>query len=571
MTAIFRNSIILAIAGLAGSITAMAQEMAITVQLSVPLSAASSRKGDLIAAQVVSPDSMRGDTLQGAVSQVSSARGQSMTAFAFTSLRHGGMTIPVAATIQGVSNSKGAPGVDELGVPLRINNAVVAAAKPVSASRFGGQLGGLIGGRTGQAVSDVGDDVNAPGGPGSTSMQISAQAAGLALAPGATLMLSARTNGNGPSLASLAPLSPAPGAPMPGVPMAPASPAAPMAPAQPAAPQQSQSAGMQPAAAAGAGAAASGGQPELKSTKIEFVPGERTTFFEDFSDMVEDEPPPHWKVRDGTVDLLTSPGIRELHADKNVRLTSQSFEIPVNFTLEAEWTGTGQMVWYLRDKANNNIFSATLRGGGDGKGEWVSVSGPDGGLGDGEVLGVDNSKPMHFSLWAQQGRVRAYLEGQRVVDVNQVKFGPMEYIFLDFAGYRPTGLRQVRVAESAPDFSTVINGTGKYVTHGINFDTDSDRLKPESAAMLKLVAAALTKNPNLKLEIDGYTDSVGKPDHNLDLSKRRAEAVRTVLVSQFGVDADRLTSGGFGADNPIGSNDTPDGRANNRRVEFLKK
>ncbi len=159
----------------------------------------------------------------------------------------------------------------------------------------------------------------------------------------------------------------------------------------------------------------------------------------------------------------------------------------------------------------------------------------------------------------------------RIVDTTQVNWGPLDNVFVNYAGYRPNGMRSVRIAESAPDFSTVINASGKYVTHGINFDTDSDHLKPESSAVLKMVAAGLSKNPNLKLEIDGYTDSVGDKAHNLDLSKRRAQAVQTVLVSQFGVDASRLTSSGYGADKPIGSNDTPDGRAANRRVEFLKK
>jgi outer membrane protein OmpA-like peptidoglycan-associated protein len=93
----------------------------------------------------------------------------------------------------------------------------------------------------------------------------------------------------------------------------------------------------------------------------------------------------------------------------------------------------------------------------------------------------------------------------------------------------------------------------------------------DSAPVLKQVAAGLEKNPNLKLEIDGYTDSVGDAAHNLDLSKRRAEAVRSVLVSQFGVDAARLTSNGFGAAQPVGSNDSPEGRAQNRRVEFVKQ
>jgi OOP family OmpA-OmpF porin len=113
--------------------------------------------------------------------------------------------------------------------------------------------------------------------------------------------------------------------------------------------------------------------------------------------------------------------------------------------------------------------------------------------------------------------------------------------------------------------------SGKFVTHGILFDTDSDVLKPESAPVIKEISNALYKNPGMKLEIDGYTDSTGDAAHNLDLSKRRAEAVAKVLEDQFGIDQSRLTSNGFGADKPISSNDTADGRAENRRVEFVKK
>src|SRR6185437_1280578 len=132
----------------------------------------------------------------------------------------------------------------------------------------------------------------------------------------------------------------------------------------------------------------------------------------------------------------------------------------------------------------------------------------------------DTSQPVEFALWAQQGRVRAYVNGTRLVDANQVQFKPIDHLYAEIARYRENGIRSVRVAESAPDFSATINSTGKYISHGINFDTDSDRLKPESGAVLKMVAAALTKNPALKLEIDGYTDGVGKADHNLDLSQR---------------------------------------------------
>jgi len=362
----------------------------------------------------------------------------------------------------------------------------------------------MIGARIGVPVpSGGGDSGNSSA---AASMQISSQGPGLELGSGSILTLSARST-SGPALANLTPVAPA-GEPAPVVTSAPAT----------SNPQQS--AGMQPATARGA-ASGAGAQPELKSTKIEFVPGERTTFFEDFSDMAEDEPPPHWKVRNGTVELRTGGNIRELYAAKGVELTSGTFEIPVNFTFELDWTGRGEMAWRLKDKSDTSIIGFNVRGEDNGQEANVSVDGPDGHLGEGGIK-VDTSKPVHFALWAQQGRVRAYLNGERLVDANQVKFGPMDHIFVSIGGYRENGLRQLRIAESAPDFSTVINASGKYISHGINFDTDSDRLKPESSAMLKQVAAALTKNPNLKLEIDGYTDSVGKPDHNLDLSKRRA-------------------------------------------------
>jgi outer membrane protein OmpA-like peptidoglycan-associated protein len=497
--------------------------------------------------QISSPDAMKGDTLLGTISQTSSSRGQSSVTFTFNTLRHGNENISVSASLQGVSNSKGQPAVDENGHALRATN--TAGAKPASASKFGSQLGGLIGGRTGQAVSDAGDDVNTSGSAG--VMQISSNG-NFNLGAGASLTISAKTSGNGPSLSGLTPNTPGPSRPpVMQVAVASASAATPSA--------------AQPGATGNAG-----GQPELKATKIEFVPGERVVFFDDFSDMVEDEPPPHWKVRDGKVELRTGGGIRELHAEDTVDLTSPSFAIPPNFTFEIDWTGGGEMAWHFANKSGEDILTINVRGEESGDTATASAIGPDGSLGSGSIT-VDTSKPVHFAFWAQQGRVRAYLNGERLVDANQVQFGEMDHLLVNFARYRANGLRQVRLAESAPDFSTVINASGKYVTHGIRFATDSDRLEPESAAVIKQIATAFAKNPNLKLEIDGYTDSVGNAAHNLDLSKRRAQAVQAVLMSQFGVSADQLSSNGLGAGNPIGSNDTPDGRANNRRVEFIKK
>lgn len=314
------------------------------------------------------------------------------------------------------------------------------------------------------------------------------------------------------------------------------------------------------------------GQPNFKTAKIEFVPGERVVFFDDFSDMTEDEPPPHWKVRGGKVELWKDGALRELRPGDgtvDIELTSPSIVVPKNFTFELVWTGGGEMVWRFLDKEGNEVLNVMVRGEEDGKTASTTVTAASE-LGNGTIE-TDTNQPVRFELWAQQGRVRAYLNGQRLVDANQVELAPIDHIVVSPSRYRQNGIRSVRVAESAPDFSTVLGSSGKYVTHGIYFDIDSDRLKPESAPMLQMVATALEKNPALKLEIDGYTDAVGAAAHNLDLSKRRAEAVKAVLVAQFGTDAARLTTQGFGSAKPIASNDTPQGRADNRRVEFVKQ
>jgi OmpA-OmpF porin, OOP family len=550
---------------------ARAQDVSMTVQLTSALSSGSAHKGDAFTGQIASPAAFQGDTIRGKVTQTGSSHGQATVDITFTTITHDGLDVPVVTTIQGVTNSKGQQATDDQGRAVRASNvAAKQGGHSGLGSRLGGQLGGMVGGRTGEAASDASSDVPA-GGSAPPAIQIAAQGPSLDLNVGASIILSMRSNG-GESLASLPPNAPGNTPPSAVGAMGATGPAG--SPGSGGASGASSSTGATGTSSASsaqtAGGASGGAQPELKSVKIEFVPGEKTVFFDDFSDMVADEPPPHWKVREGTVELKSGGDIRELVGTEGVHLSTSSFVIPTNFTFELTWTGTGEMAWHFKDKSDSDVLVAVVRGEESGDTATASVSGPDGELGSGEIK-TDTTKPVVFALWAQQGRVRAYLNGERVVDANQVQFGPMDHLYADDSRYRPNGIRQVRLAESAPDFSTVINASGKYVTHGINFDTDSDHLKPESGAVLKQVAAALGKNPNLKLEIDGYTDSVGNAGHNLDLSKRRALAVQTVLVAQFGIDASRLSSNGFGADKPMGSNDTPDGRAQNRRVEFIKK
>lgn len=101
------------------------------------------------------------------------------------------------------------------------------------------------------------------------------------------------------------------------------------------------------------------------------------------------------------------------------------------------------------------------------------------------------------------------------------------------------------------------------------FATNQSKLLPGAAQRLEEVANALTRgDPESKITIEGYTDSRGTREHNMALSEKRAETVKNQLVSR-GVAADRITTVGKGPDEPVASNQTPEGRANNRRVEII--
>lgn len=111
----------------------------------------------------------------------------------------------------------------------------------------------------------------------------------------------------------------------------------------------------------------------------------------------------------------------------------------------------------------------------------------------------------------------------------------------------------------------------KVEIYGIYFDFASDHLKPESTPVLQEIAGVMKDNPDWKLTVSGHTDSVGNDVANLDLSKRRAAAVKQALVTQYKISPDRLTTDGFGASRPVDTNDTLAGRARNRRVELTRE
>jgi outer membrane protein OmpA-like peptidoglycan-associated protein len=302
----------------------------------------------------------------------------------------------------------------------------------------------------------------------------------------------------------------------------------------------------------------------------DFVPGEKAVFYDDYTDMAKGAAPPHWKVRGGAAKL--NPAGRLVLTDR-LSLYPNIKTLPKNFTVETDFlpkdASGGRLGWVFENQDSTFQWNAQFQFDADEIYATVNVNNEGWSkIGEGRVK-IQYGKLNRLAVWYQDSRIRLYVNDQRAVDLNQVELKPWSRALLDFTSDSPVELGTVRVAESMPDISQVLASTGKYVSHAIQFDTGSDQLRPESINVIKEVAAVLQGQPALKLRIEGHTDSTGDAAKNLDLSKRRAESVKGALV-KLGIGADRLTTEGFGQTKPIAPNDTPQGRAENRRVEFVK-
>ena len=316
-------------------------------------------------------------------------------------------------------------------------------------------------------------------------------------------------------------------------------------------------------------------QPEFTTLKSAFVPGDKTVFYDDFTDMQPDSPPPHFKVRGAAPELQAAGDLRQLTVRARGSLFPNITALPKNFTFEAELNVVNptRLIFNILFSAGpKQILHVVNFLNRDSIDQIASLRAPYSELGR-KRTPVTWNGPATIAIWYQDSRLRVFFNGDKQLDFNQVDLPGINAIEIanDISGANQSfGIRSIRIAESTPDFSQAI-ASGRYITNGILFDTNSDRIKPESAPVLQAIARGLAAAADLKVRIEGHTDSTGNAAANMDLSRRRAEAVKNVLANQFQIDAARMTTAGLGASKPVDANDTPQGRARNRRVEFVKQ
>ncbi len=169
--------------------------------------------------------------------------------------------------------------------------------------------------------------------------------------------------------------------------------------------------------------------------------------------------------------------------------------------------------------------------------------------------------------WQYSGKLSAG-EGDIYLGLH-VSPGTPGYAGLDIIETKPMegGLVTVNAAALASDISQA----GHAAVYGVYFDTGKAEVKPESAPTLQEIAKLLRQNPALKLYVVGHTDSVGDLAMNMDLSRRRADAVVKALTASHGIAPDRMQAHGNGPLAPVASNKTEEGRAKNRRVDLVER
>jgi OmpA-OmpF porin, OOP family len=340
----------------------------------------------------------------------------------------------------------------------------------------------------------------------------------------------------------------------------------------------------------------SSGPATLKSySKYDFVPGEKIIVFEDFMQDAVGDFPAKWNTN-SSGEIVTIDGM----PGHWLRINKQGVFMPEfidsladDFTFEFDlFCDNPGRIWSLYTNivtlenrsrpetyANaKNRFTFTVATGTESSSSVVERRRDDYTEAASNTTTkkfTDKTKAVHIAVWRQKERVRVYFDEEKVWDVPKGLFADAKpnaiMYWLQGPGQDASYfLSNLRLAVGAPDTRKKILEQNKWVTHGILFDVNSATIKPESYGTLKEMATVMKENPDLKVKIVGHTDSDGSDAANLDLSKKRAAAVKESLAKDFGIEETRMETDGKGESEPIDKNDTPAGKANNRRVEFIK-
>lgn len=330
--------------------------------------------------------------------------------------------------------------------------------------------------------------------------------------------------------------------------------------------------------------------------KYDFVAGEKTLYFDDFSRVeIGDFPADINTNASGEIVTINGKEGKWLNLTKNGNFLFDAIKtLPENFTLEFNagiqndpsnnYSGLGLIFSTVKeDLLKQNFFSAGtsalfLHPGAAEASVSVISSNTNGVSFDNQIKmpqwDVADNRFVKVSIWRQKGRLRVYANEDKLVDIPRFfteNDGQYQMsICRNFFNECSVFINNIKYSIAASDTRSKLLTEGKFSTTEILFDTNSDKIKPESNAIIADIGKILIDNPGLKIKIIGHTDSDGNPAANQTLSVKRAEAVKMRFVYGFGIDETRIITDGKGSSEALNTNKTPEEKAANRRVEFIK-
>lgn len=329
---------------------------------------------------------------------------------------------------------------------------------------------------------------------------------------------------------------------------------------------------------------------EMVYAKSDFVPGDEIFFEDDVSNEQMGEFPSQWDLLQGSAEVAQAAGVKFISIEPGGHIAPLMKDmknyLPDVFTLEFDfWINDAkgeldqqyELMFYNGEGHHVGDAFMHMRFGnpnssGKGAVTW-SYKTPSNESRNGEgVFDINENSWHHFSVSFNKRAFKAYVNGIRIVNVPNMAAPRTLAIYQStWGGIRPgtTGVTKVRIAKGAVPLYDRLMSDGKFITYGITFDVGKSVIRPESMGEINRIVNLMTDNPDLKFSVEGHTDSTGNAAANQTLSEARSKAVVDKLV-EMGVAADRLKSAGKGQSAPIADNATDEGRAKNRRVEFVK-
>ena len=327
-------------------------------------------------------------------------------------------------------------------------------------------------------------------------------------------------------------------------------------------------------------------------SKFDFVPGDKLLFYDDFADDFIGDFPAKWNTNGSGEVVTLNDGSEKWFSivpGYNTFYVPDVPSLPENYTIEFDLLATG----LDRKTASTAILRVVLTD--DELFKWGNYVRADipfcqyhpvgfrmrnhrGDINNNITADIRQAvlEQPHISIAVNKERFRLWVNEKKYVDIPRVipQDSPpttLKFELMNFTdGKERLFIKNLKVAEGGVDLRRKLIAEGKVSTNGILFDSGSANLQPQSMGIIRQISQVLLQEKSMRMNIIGHTDADGDEASNLSLSTRRAKAVKQALVDYYSIAADRLETEGKGESEPVGDNATVDGKAQNRRVEFVK-